>query len=97
MNRKYAVVLGFVLTVCVFISCVPLETLAQDRYSFFSQKGTIWQYEVTMDSGDKTILTIVNEGGVSFNSTMFSWTFKNAIGISTRMEFFHQRSLNGIL
>ncbi|MEK9195511.1 MAG: hypothetical protein AAB975_03985 [Patescibacteria group bacterium] len=97
MNRKYAVVLGFVLTVCVFISCVPLETLAQDRYSFFSQKGTIWQYEVTMDSGDKTILTIVNEGGVSFNSTMFSWTFKNAIGISVRMELFYQRSSDGTL
>lgn len=59
----------------------------------------MWQFEVTLDLGQKSILTMVNEGntiGNDPNVTTFSWTFKTALGISARIELFYQRSPDGI-
>lgn len=99
MNRKQMVVVFFALAACIFLFGLPIKTQAQDKYSFFSHKGAVWQYEVSWSSGEKNVLTVVNEGntvGTDPGLMTSSWTFKTAIGVSMRMELFYRRAHDGI-
>lgn len=103
MIKKQIVTWVSVLAV-VFLFGMPLEIKAQDNYMFLSKKGARWEFEVTLTSphtphsSQKSILTIVNEGTrAGINSTIHSWTFRNAFGVITRIELFYERSPDGIL
>lgn len=91
----------FVLAVIIFSFGAPHEIGAQDSYMFLSKKGARWEFDITLTtlhSQEKSILTIVNEGTrAGANSTVYSWTFRNARGVLTRMELFYERSQMGIL
>jgi len=99
VNKRQVVIWVFMLAAYIFLLGMPSEIEAQDSYMFLSKKGARWEFEVTFNSREKSILTIVNEGNskVDANSTIFSWTFRNDMGVSIRMELFYERSSDGIL
>lgn len=103
MIKKQMIVWVFVLAVIIFSFGTPREIEAQDSYMFLSKKGARWEFDVTLTSEhvhsqQKSILTIVNEGTrAGTNSTVYSWTFRNALGVITRMELFYERSPEGVL
>lgn len=89
---SFAIALGLV---------IPPHIQAQDDYMFLSRKGVVWQFQLSLSSGEQGTITIVNEGnmtGTSTNSTVFSWTFKNTAGVTmVRLELAFDYSRDGIL